>query len=79
MSESKYTLKYYKDIPKGIKVTAQDNIDPDRWDKICNTATADVKNGLPKKKESDFKSKGEYNLYLLSVYGVACSMEAGLM
>lgn len=79
MAESKYSLSYYKDIPKGIKVTAEDNIDSDRWDKICYTAESDVVNRQPKKKESDFKSKGEYKLYLLSVYSAALRAERGLL
>lgn len=76
---AKYALEYYKDIPKGTKVTADDNISEERWDKICYTAESDVVNRNPKKKESDFKSNGEYKLYLLSVYSAAKRAERGLL
>lgn len=64
-------IKYYTDIDRSIKVTADDDIDADTWDTICRTAQSDVYNHRKKRTKASFNSEVEYKLYLLSVYSTA--------
>ncbi len=79
MALTEEEIKYYTDIGSDVKVTAEDDIDSDRWDKICYMARFDVMNRGKKREASEFNSEGEYKLYLLSMYSTVREIEAGLL
>lgn len=71
-------LQYYKQdfINSGDKLQRQMIDDPGKIESMFYLAKQDILNKKPKRTQKDFKSKEEYNTYLVELYDAASRIAA---